>query len=155
MEFATKDHSKRGQRYDALHNADDDSGSHTEVEDHWDTENAIQPRRRRKTFWRRVKGCRWMIDTTLLLVIVGLLAEKRWQHHTKSHEYQIAGDITGFAPTFRQQIVTFKPDSAFAPEDPTQFWSNETQHAWLSIVPGRTGCLLLLMRALLTKTKRV
>jgi hypothetical protein len=85
-----------------------------------------------------------MVDTTLLLIIIGLLAEKKWHHHTKkqqenhhkSHQYELAGDITGFAPTFSQQIVTFKPDPVFAPEDASQFWSNETQQAWLDIVPG-------------------
>ncbi|RAR05089.1 hypothetical protein DDE82_004107 [Stemphylium lycopersici] len=75
-------------------------------------------------------------DSTLLLVIVGLLGERRWRSHVKSHQYELAGDITGFAPTFSQQIINFKPSSLFAPEDATEFWSNETQHAWLSIVPG-------------------
>src|SRR4051794_3370967 len=90
---------KHDQRYATLPDTDHHSDSSTEVGD-WDTEHAIQPRRRRKTVWRRVKGCRWMLDTALLLVIVGLLVEKRWQHHAKGHQYELAGDITGFAPTF-------------------------------------------------------
>ncbi|KAF5848621.1 hypothetical protein GGP41_009746 [Bipolaris sorokiniana] len=139
MEFATNDTSKRHQPYDALHNVIDGSDSSTEVGDEWDTENAAQPRRRRKTVWRRVRRYRWMIDTTLLLVIVGLLAEKRWQKYEKGHLYELAGDITGFAPTFGQQIVSFKPNTVFAPEEPTDFWSKETQHAWLSIVPEGLG----------------
>ena len=135
MEFATKEGPKRHQRYDALHNVDE-SDSSTEVDDAWDTENAVRPRRKSNTFWMWVKRCRWMLDTVLLLVIAGLLAEKRWRHHAKSHLYELTGDITGFAPTFSQQIVKFEPSSLFAPEDPADFWSNETQHAWLSIVPG-------------------
>lgn len=134
---------KGDQRYDMLPNTDDHSDSSTEVGD-WDTEDAIQPRRRRKTIWRRVKAYRWMLDTALLLVIVGLLGEKRWQHQAKSHQYELAGDITGFAPTFSQQIVSFKPNDVFAPENATEFWSKETQHAWLSIVPGRYSCSLSL-----------
>lgn len=64
--------------YDSLRNADNHSDSSTEVGD-WDTERDVQPRRRRKTIWRRIKGYRWILDTTLLLVAVGLLAERRWQ----------------------------------------------------------------------------
>ncbi|KAL7779765.1 hypothetical protein CFE70_009782 [Pyrenophora teres f. teres 0-1] len=133
-----KDALKRGQRYNTLPNTDDHSDSSTEVGD-WDTEHAVQPRRRRKTIWRRAKGYRWMLDTALLLVIVGLLVEKRWLHQAKSHQYELAGDISGFAPTFSQQIVSFKPNDIFAPENETEFWSNETQHAWLSIVPEGLG----------------
>ena len=135
MAFATDDRLKRDQRYDSLHNTDDHSDSSTEIGD-WEAEEAALRRRRNKTVWKRVKGYRWIIDTALLLVIAGLLVEKRWQKHAKSHEYELAGDITGFAPTFSQQIVSFKPDPVFAQEDATEFWSNETQHAWLNIVPG-------------------
>ena len=140
MAFATNNPLKPDQRYDALRNTDDHSDSSTEVDD-WDTEDAVRPRRRRKTVWKRLKGYRWVLDTALLLVIVGLLVEKRWQKHAKSHQYELAGDITGFAPTFSQQIASFKPSSVFAPEDAAEFWSNETQHAWLSIVPGM--CIIL------------
>ena len=136
MECATKESPKRHQRYDALRNVVDDGDSSTEVDEDWDTENAVRPRRRRTTIWRWLRRYRWMLDTILLLVIVGLLVEKRWQRHVKSHVYELAGDITGFAPTFSQQIVKFEPSSVFAPEEPADFWSNETQHAWLSIVPG-------------------
>lgn len=153
MESATTDPSKRDQRYDALRNADDHSDSSTEVDD-WDTEDAVRSRRQRKTIWKRVKDCRWMIDTALLLVIVGLLGERRWRSHVKSHQYELAGDITGFAPTFSQQIISFKPSSLFAPEDATEFWSNETQHAWLSIVPGMALHLSLLTCMALTSSTR-
>jgi hypothetical protein len=135
MSFAKEDTMKADQRYDALRNIDEHSDSSTELGD-WDTEDDVQPRRRKRTMWKRVKSSRWMLDTALLLVILGLLVEKRWQQHPESHLYELAGDITGFAPTFSQQIVSFKPDHVFAPEEPSEFWSNETQHAWLSIVPG-------------------
>lgn len=135
MAFATDDSSKRDQRYDSLRNTDDHSDSSTEIGD-WEVEEAVQRRRRKKTVRRKLKGYRWVLDTALLLVIVGLLVEKRWQTHAKSHQFELAGDLTGFAPRFSQQIVSFKPDPVFAPEDAMQFWSNETQHAWLNIVPG-------------------
>ncbi|KAL1800788.1 hypothetical protein ACET3X_001130 [Alternaria dauci] len=138
MAFAPDNPLKRDQRYDSLRNTDDHSDSSTEIGD-WEVEEAVQRRRRSKTVWKRLKGYRWMLDTALLLVIVGLLVEKRWQQRAKSHQYELAGDVTGFAPRFSQQIVSFQPDPVFAPEDASQFWSNETQHAWLSIVPEGLG----------------
>jgi hypothetical protein len=92
-------------RYDALQNEENHSESSTEVEES-DTERAVKPRRqkRRKTFWRKLKGHRWVIDTSLLLVIFGLLAEKRWRTHW-SHRYEFTGDISGFAPTCKRTHV--------------------------------------------------
>jgi hypothetical protein len=127
---------KDDHRYNALRNIDARSeSSNTEVED-WDTEGDVKPSRGR-LLWKKVKAWKWLLDTGLLLVIVGLLVERRWKHHSKSHAFPLAGDITGFAPDFSQQIVQFKPDLVFAPENASEFWSKETQHAWLDIVPGR------------------
>ena len=135
MEFATNNTLKPDQRYDALRSNDDHSDSSTEIGD-WDAEDAVRPKRRNKTVWKRLKCHRWILDTVLLFIIVGLLVEQRWQKQAKRHQYELAGDITGFAPTFSQQIVSFKPEPVFTPEDAKEFWSNETKHAWLSIVPG-------------------
>jgi hypothetical protein len=122
-------------RYNALRNIDARSeSSNTEV-DNWDTEEDAKPQQR-KTLWRRIKAWRWLFETGLLLAILSLLVEKRIHHLQKSHAYELAGDITGFAPTFSQQVVTFKLDPVFAPENASEFWSKETQHAWLDIVPG-------------------
>lgn len=122
-------------RYNALRNVDARSeSSHTEVDD-WDTEAEVKTSRR--TWWKRVKAWKWLLDTGLLLVVVGLLVERRWRHSSKSHTFELAGDITGFAPEFAQQIVQFKPDPIFVPENASEFWSKETQHAWLDIVPGK------------------
>ncbi|KAH7078047.1 hypothetical protein BKA63DRAFT_564594 [Paraphoma chrysanthemicola] len=132
---------KDEQQYNVLHDVDSqsDGDSNTEVED-WDTEGHMKPARR-KTIWRKLKASRWLVDTGLLLVIFGLLAEKRWKHspHSHSYEYELAGDVSGFAPTFSQQIVTFKPDPVFAPENASEFWTNATQRAWLDIVPEGLG----------------
>lgn len=38
-----------------------------------------------------------------------------------------------------QQIVSFKADPVFAPENASEFWSKETQQAWLDIVPEGLG----------------
>ncbi|KAF2006925.1 hypothetical protein P154DRAFT_558871 [Amniculicola lignicola CBS 123094] len=139
---------KDEQKYDSLRTVekrheDDDDESTTELGDgEWEHEEAgIQHGGRRRGFWARVEGLRWMIDTALLLVIFGLLAEKLWEKDDdrRRHRYELTGDLTGFAPTFSQQIVTFKPDPVFAPDNITEFWSNETQNAWLSIVPKGLG----------------
>lgn len=124
---------KDEQRYNAIQNVDDQYDSSTEVED-WGIEHDSK-RESRKTLLAKVRVWRWLVDTTLLLVIVALLLEKKWKQQ-RSYTYELAGDITGFAPQFSQRIVSFKPNQTFAPEDAEQFWSNETQHAWLNIVPG-------------------
>lgn len=124
-------------RYDALRDADTRSEtSNTEVED-WDKEDAMKPRRRR-TCWSRFKPWKWLLDTTLLLIILALLIERQWAHHRHhpSQTFELAGDITGFAPKFSQQITAFKPDLGFAPENASEFWGAETQQKWLDIVPG-------------------
>ncbi|KAF2190988.1 hypothetical protein K469DRAFT_732514 [Zopfia rhizophila CBS 207.26] len=138
---------KPSHKYDALRNLEENENhddSSTEVESS-DTE--IQPRTRRKQsrFCKGLKRWRWVIDTALLLIIFGLLAEKRWKKHVKhkSHRYEFAGDLTGFAPKFSQQITTFKPDHRFAPENASAFWDGETQDAWLSIVPKGLGYVLV------------
>ncbi|KAF2115911.1 hypothetical protein BDV96DRAFT_612495 [Lophiotrema nucula] len=131
---------KDDHRYDALRNGDNESDSSTEGEE-WDAEKTVRSRTRRKSVWTKAKRYRWVVDTALLLIIVGLLVEKRWKKHghQKKHQYEFAGDLTGFAPQFSQQIVTFKPDERFSPEEPLAFFSNDTLNAWLSIVPEGLG----------------
>jgi hypothetical protein len=90
----------------------------------------------RKTFWERVKSWRWVIEVGLLFVVLGLLAEKQWGSEERSQLFELAGDITGFAPRFSQKIVSFERDARFAPNYPLDWWTNETQQAWLDIVPG-------------------
>jgi hypothetical protein len=131
-------------RYNALHDEDARSeSSSTEVED-WDTESHEKLRSKR-TVWAKLRAWKWLLDTSLLLVILGLLLDRQWKSHPKTPAFELAGDITGFAPKFSQQIVQFKPDPVFTPENASEFWSNETQRAWLDIVPGMsfhpTSCL--------------
>ncbi|OAL00796.1 hypothetical protein IQ06DRAFT_275715 [Phaeosphaeriaceae sp. SRC1lsM3a] len=131
---------KHDLRYDALNDADTRSETSTTEVDEWDAEENKASRRRR-TCWSKFKAWKWLVDTTLLLIITALLVERQWTHHqhSKSHKFELAGDITGFAPSFSQQITTFAPDPAFAPENASEFWSAETQQKWLDIVPEGLG----------------
>jgi hypothetical protein len=93
---------KTDQRYNALRNLDNESDSSTEVGD-WDAEDLEQRQQtKRRSIWNRAKRFRWLLDTGLLLVIVGLLVEKRLAHNQK-RRHEFAGDITGFAPKCRRQ----------------------------------------------------
>ncbi|KAH6616874.1 hypothetical protein C7974DRAFT_436777 [Boeremia exigua] len=126
------------QRYNALRNLDNHSDASTEVGD-WDIEDSRNTRRAgTMAFWGRLRPYRWLLDTSLLLVIVGLLAEKRWRHG-RGHQYEFTGDITGFAPKFSQHITTFRPDPVFVPEQASDFWNKDVQQAWLDIVPEGLG----------------
>ena len=93
---------KTDQRYNALRNLDNESDSSTEVGD-WDAEDLERSRQTKtRSRWSGMKRYRWLLDTGLLLVIIGLLVEKRWAHN-HGHHYEFAGDITGFAPKCRRQ----------------------------------------------------
>lgn len=151
MDSVTK--AKSDHRYGALRNVNDHSDSDTDVES-WEDDDGVQPRQRRRRVWRTMKRYRWVVDTTLLLIIVGMLVERRTSLQ-KGHRYELAGDISGFAPscagscsslkatvlTFpvSQQIVSFKHDPVFTPENASDFWNEDTQQAWLSIVPEGLG----------------
>lgn len=96
------------QRYNALRNLDDHSDASTEVGDDWDAEGAEKPWRiQRRSRWKRVQGYSWLANTILLLVVIGLLVEKRWKHE-HSHQYEFAGDLTGFAPRCRGICSSYK-----------------------------------------------
>ena len=89
---------KDDSRYDALHDVDGGSDSSTEV-DEWDLEDR-EKLRSKKGVWRKAKSWRWALDTVLIVVIFGLLVERRWKEfaYRKSHKYENGGDLTGFAP---------------------------------------------------------
>ncbi|CAI6340175.1 unnamed protein product [Periconia digitata] len=171
----TKTHSSR--RYDMLRNVvpkssssseetvtalpreSIDSRSSTEVEDieneagremRWAKEGRTKQQKQRgiKGWGRKIGKWRWVIDTGLLLVVLGLLLDRRsggersWAGGRMGAE-AIGGDITGFAPRFSQQIVSFAPNDTFSPEEPLDWWSNKTQQAWLDIVPEGLGYVLV------------
>ncbi|TEA18565.1 Oxidase ustYa [Colletotrichum sidae] len=89
------------------------------------------------------RSWRWLLDTALLLVIVGLLIERRYsQLPTYDKRLETTGDLTGFAPQFTQQITTFHPTTDFVPDEPGKLFTNSSiQDNWLSIVPKGLGYL--------------
>ncbi|GKT41442.1 oxidase ustYa [Colletotrichum spaethianum] len=92
------------------------------------------------SFFRR---WRWLVDTFMLLAIVGLLLERRGLQSTpRDKRLEPVGDLTGFAPEFAQQITTFHPTTDFVPDDPKELFTNTSlQENWLSIVPKGLGYL--------------
>ncbi|RYP77316.1 hypothetical protein DL770_007083 [Monosporascus sp. CRB-9-2] len=83
----------------------------------------------------------WLVNAVLLLVIIVQLIEKGWHKHGKDHYFEGAGDLTGFAPEFPQQITKFTPDPGFVPENTSEFFTEETRRKWLGLVPRGLGYL--------------
>ncbi|KAK4161225.1 hypothetical protein QBC43DRAFT_357998 [Cladorrhinum sp. PSN259] len=132
---------------------------------HGPQQGAMMPsssfRSRRKRICSAIMSARSVLDTILLLIILGLLIERRWLYGTDGtgdndlnnsaggkstarpgvSTLDIGGDITGFAPQISQQITMFKPDPMFVPENGSEFFSEEVRKKWLSIVPRGLGYL--------------
>lgn len=49
----------------------------------------------RRSIWPSATTMRWLLETVLLLVILGLLLDRRWR---KPFSLEAGGDVTGFAP---------------------------------------------------------
>ncbi|OIW28786.1 hypothetical protein CONLIGDRAFT_654897 [Coniochaeta ligniaria NRRL 30616] len=124
-----------------------DSLPGTDEEKCWDQKHHHEQSQQRSGMRRLCEiafSLRSLLDTLLLLVIVGLLLERRLsQHEPPSQErpgqLESLGDITGFAPRISQQIKTFKPDFSYAPEDASKFFTPEVQNKWLDLVPRGLG----------------
>ncbi|KAF2805005.1 uncharacterized protein BDZ99DRAFT_425255 [Mytilinidion resinicola] len=118
------------------------SASSTEIEESligeksdWHPPRALT---RRGRAWALLRSNWWIVDTSLILIILVLVAESRW-HGWQKQRYEFAGDVTGFAPRFSQQITKFGRDLSFVPENTSEFWSDAVQEKWLSIVPKGLG----------------
>ncbi|KAI2631035.1 hypothetical protein GGR54DRAFT_182458 [Hypoxylon sp. NC1633] len=83
----------------------------------------------------------WLVDTLLLVVIIVLMLGRPGSQHGKSHYFEGAGDVTGFAPQFSQKITKFAPEYGFVPENTSEFFSEETKQKWLNLVPKGLGYL--------------
>ena len=94
-------------KYENIHlTGDDHDESSTEVDEslmgdekQWQGENiqTLRKRQRRSRFMSILGSCRWILDTLLLLIILGLLV--REQLRAKSiNPWDFTGDLTGVAP---------------------------------------------------------
>ncbi|KAK6864834.1 hypothetical protein PG990_005727 [Apiospora arundinis] len=105
-----------------------------------------RPRRDRVIAALRIQPYRWLLDIVLLLAVIGLLVER---HHrggaaaaecqSADHRYEGAGDLTGFAPQFNQQIKSFSPDPLYMPDNTSEFFTREVKQKWLDLVPPGLG----------------
>lgn len=104
----------------------------------WDELRHVH-RPRRRAVWR---GCcsslllQGLLNTVLLVLVLALLVDRR-RHQDHPGQLEASGDMTGFIPAVAQQIKTFVPDWSFAPENSSDFFSDEVQEKWLSIVPSK------------------
>ncbi|KAK8049891.1 hypothetical protein PG994_011621, partial [Apiospora phragmitis] len=107
-----------------------------------------RPRHERVLAALQLQPYRWLIDIVLVLAVIGLLVER---HHrggagagsgqAPEHRYEGAGDLTGFAPRFTQQIKSFSPDPLYLPDNTSEFFTNEVKQKWLDLVPPGLGYL--------------
>lgn len=100
-----------------------------------DIRNAARPRPSRARRCCSAVLLQGLLNTVLLLLVLGLLLDRRW-HQDRYGQLEGSGDITGFIPSVAQQIKTFVPDMAFVPENGSDFFTETVQQKWLSIVPS-------------------
>ena len=102
-------------QYDSVRQEKELDDDHSTLADHdraWhaETEPELRPRGRARRCVAALGAWRWLLDTTLLVVILVLAVERRSLLKAKdSHTYEFAGDLTGFAPTCRFLLFSFHP----------------------------------------------
>ncbi|KAM0276855.1 hypothetical protein ACHAQH_006331 [Verticillium albo-atrum] len=105
-----------------------------------DVEHSYDSTSRTSSVCRFLSRWRWVLDTSLLVIILFLILDRQTQQESSNRLPQ-NGDITGFVPEFSQQLTTFSPSETYIPTNITTFLSNETQSAWLDLVPRGLGYL--------------
>ncbi|KAK0120278.1 hypothetical protein ONS95_011684 [Cadophora gregata] len=107
-------------------------------------EKPLQDRRISKTqsCMDTIRSFRWILDTSLLLIIIGLLLLIRheWaQRETLPASWQVGGDYTGAGPIFPTHTQKFTSSPSFAPLNATQFFDPSTLTLWNTLMPPGTG----------------
>lgn len=95
------------------HDHDHSSRSSTEVESLMGDEKSwqvqqLERKSKRRTLGNILRSSRWMLDTTLLLIIVALLVRSEVKE-PPIEQWQTSGDMTGVGP--RCMSIPFKPET--------------------------------------------
>ncbi|KAK3936449.1 hypothetical protein QBC46DRAFT_269596 [Diplogelasinospora grovesii] len=85
-----------------------------------------------------LRSHRWIIDTSLLLVILGLLVRDKLKE-PPANQWEFGGDFTGVGPRFGQQITKFNSDMSYAPMNTSEFFTDEVLMKWNKLMPKGMG----------------
>jgi len=139
-----------GHEHDHDHDHDD-SRSSTEVESligdekswraHQHEHNERRCKSKRSQLYSILRSSRWMLDTTLLLIIVALLVRNEIREPVQD-QWQLLGDMTGVGPRFPQKLARFEYDTSYAPMNTSEFFTNETLGKWNNLMPSMSSFLL-------------
>lgn len=134
--------SNRADDLDAIAEASDSLMGRTLEDKDWDELRHV-PRPRHGQWRRRLSSMslQSLLNTILLVLVLALLFDRRGGHQESYGQFEVAGDITGFIPPVAQQIKSFVPDMAFAPDNTSEFFSDAVREKWLSIVPSKSSLL--------------
>ncbi|KAF2800437.1 hypothetical protein K505DRAFT_320428 [Melanomma pulvis-pyrius CBS 109.77] len=121
-----------------------DSESRMPDSKEWNPTEALENRKnpQRRSLISTLTSYRWLIDTSLLLIIIGLmtvlLRRDQWNKGS-SVSWQIGGDFTAARLELPTQISKFEPDMSFVPMNTSEFFTDETLARWNTIMPAGTG----------------
>ncbi|ROW07055.1 hypothetical protein VPNG_06670 [Cytospora leucostoma] len=129
-------------KYDTLWSADDPDGeqSETDVEDgrekRWQsTDMTTRKGTKAQELLITLSAHRWLIDTCLLLVIIGLLTILLLGGSRRPSPRQIGGDYTGSSPEFDAKVVKWNADESFVPTNISEWFSDSLLAKWNTIMP--------------------
>ncbi|KAK9772046.1 hypothetical protein AB5N19_11667 [Seiridium cardinale] len=137
-------------KYENMPLDDGDSRSSTEVESlmdeakQWHDVDLSRPMRRSRAgrICEFMSSWRWLIDTTLLLIILGFVV-RTYYSKTAVKPYDFGGDITGWSPKFSEQITTFVHEEEYAPYNTSEFFKPEVLDKWNKLMPLGMGFQLI------------
>ncbi|ROV88752.1 hypothetical protein VMCG_10071 [Cytospora schulzeri] len=117
--------------------------SSTEVESLIEEEKSWQAQQRgraskRPTLAGILSSSRWMLDTTLLLMIITMLVRNEMQEPLRD-QWQLLGDMTGVGPRFPQRLTRFEYDISYAPMNTSEFFTDEVLDKWNHLMPKGMG----------------
>lgn len=96
-------------------------------------DEGLEPSRRARQFrWCSSTLVQGLLNIVLFVALLGLLLDRR-----RPKTLEGSGDITGFIPPVGHQIKSFVPNMSFAPENGTEFFTDEVKNMWLSLVPSK------------------